>query len=49
MLVTVRCGDARVLARVTREACDELGLRAGTSVWALVKAASLRGHVFHSR
>lgn len=49
MLVTVRCGDARVLARVTREACDELGLRAGTSVWALVKAVSLRGHVFHSR
>lgn len=48
VLVTVRCGDARVLARVTREACAALRLRAGTSVWALVKAASLRGHVFHA-
>lgn len=45
-LVTVACGDARLLARVTRDACEELRLQPGAGVWALVKAASLRGHVY---
>jgi molybdate transport system ATP-binding protein len=37
---------ATVLARITARASDELGLSAGKQVWALIKAASLRGHVF---
>jgi molybdate transport system ATP-binding protein len=35
-----------LLARITRRASQELGLSAGTQVWALIKAVSLRGHVF---
>jgi ABC-type molybdate transport system ATPase subunit len=34
-----------VLARVTRDALDSLGLHPGSPVWVLVKAVSLRSHV----
>jgi molybdate transport system ATP-binding protein len=46
MLAVVDLGGPRLLARITREAVEELRLRPGLPVWALVKAASLRGHVF---
>lgn len=45
-LVTVDVGGVTVLSRVTREAVEVLGLRAGMSVWVLVKAVSTRGHAF---
>ncbi|EYC51923.1 molybdenum ABC transporter ATP-binding protein [Hylemonella gracilis str. Niagara R] len=41
VLVRLRCGDSLLLARVTRRACDSLGLRAGLPVWAQVKSAAL--------
>jgi molybdate transport system ATP-binding protein len=44
-LVTVDIGGASVLARVTRDALDSLGLHPGSPVWVLVKAVSLRSHV----
>jgi molybdate transport system ATP-binding protein len=37
---------ATLLARITDRASDELVLQPGKPVWALVKAVSLRGHVF---
>jgi molybdate transport system ATP-binding protein len=37
---------ATLLARITARASEELGLSANKEVWALIKAASLRGHVF---
>jgi len=37
---------ATLLARITSRASDELALKSGKQVWALIKAASLRGHVF---
>jgi molybdate transport system ATP-binding protein len=37
---------ATLLARITARASDELKLSADKQVWALIKAASLRGHVF---
>jgi molybdate transport system ATP-binding protein len=46
MLAVIGLGGPRVLARITRAAVDELRLRPGLTVWALVKAASLRGHAF---
>ncbi len=46
VLVTVDVGGANVLSRVTRGAVAALGLRAGISVWVLVKAVSTRGHAF---
>jgi molybdate transport system ATP-binding protein len=41
-LVELAIGDRRLLARITRSATAELELSPGQSVWALVKAASLR-------
>jgi len=35
-----------LLARITARAAQELELAAGKQVWALIKAVSLRGHVF---
>jgi molybdate transport system ATP-binding protein len=35
-----------LLARITARASQELGLAEGKQVWALIKAVSLRGHVF---
>lgn len=44
-LVSVDIGGASVLARVTRDALESLGLHTGSPVWVLVKAVSLRSHV----
>jgi molybdate transport system ATP-binding protein len=46
VLASVAVDGARLLARITRAAVRDLELAAGTPVWALVKAASLRGHAF---
>ena len=47
VLVKVDIGSgAAVLARVTRRAMQDLGLRPGLGVWVLVKAVSARGHAF---
>jgi molybdate transport system ATP-binding protein len=46
VLVAVDVGGVVVLARVTSEAVEALGLRTGLHVWALVKAVSTRGHAF---
>ena len=45
-LVEVDVGGARVVARVTRLAVNELALEEGLALWVLVKAVTLRGHVF---
>jgi ABC-type molybdate transport system ATPase subunit len=37
-----------IMARVTRSAVQDLQLKAGTQLWVLVKAITLRGHVFAS-
>jgi molybdate transport system ATP-binding protein len=39
---------ATLLARVTSRAAQELKLSPGMQVWALIKAVSLRGHVFNA-
>ena len=48
-LLEVDIGGATVLVRVTNAACAELRLKVGAPVWVLVKAASLRGHVYPGR
>ena len=40
-LVQLACGDALVLARITRRSVHALGLRVGQSVWAQIKAIAL--------
>jgi molybdate transport system ATP-binding protein len=40
-MVQLACGDALLLARITRRAVDALGLRAGQPVWAQIKAMAL--------
>ena len=42
-MVRLRCGEAHVLARVTRRAVHELGLATGQRVWAQVKSVALAG------
>ncbi len=49
VLVTVDMGDERLLSRVTREAVNDLKLRPGLPIWALIKAASLRNQSFNQR
>jgi len=39
---------ATLLARITARAADELALTADKQVWALIKAVSLRGHIFNA-
>lgn len=39
---------ATLLARITARASQELGLAADKKVWALIKAVSLRGHLFNA-
>lgn len=39
-------GASTLLARITARAAQELALESGKLVWALIKAVSLRGHVF---
>jgi molybdate transport system ATP-binding protein len=47
VLIKVDIGaGAAVLSRVTRNATRALGLRAGMTVWVLVKAVSARGHTY---
>ncbi|MGB6485618.1 MAG: molybdenum ABC transporter ATP-binding protein [Steroidobacteraceae bacterium] len=47
VLVKVDIGSGvAVLSRVTRHAVEDLGLRPGMNVWALVKAVSARGHAY---
>jgi molybdate transport system ATP-binding protein len=41
-------GGTTLLARITGRASAELGLDPGKRVWALIKAVSLRGHVFNA-
>ncbi len=41
IVATIAVGNARLLARITRSAVDDLALTTGRQVWALVKAASL--------
>lgn len=48
ILVTVDVGGPQLIARVTMPAAQELELRVGLSLWVLVKAVTLRGHVYHS-
>jgi molybdopterin-binding protein len=38
---------ATLLARITQRAAQELALQPDQQVWALIKAVSLRGHVFN--
>jgi molybdate transport system ATP-binding protein len=45
-LVEVDIGGQVVLSRLTRAAVVALALREGSTVWALVKAVSIRGHAF---
>jgi molybdate transport system ATP-binding protein len=40
--------SATLLARITVRASDELALTTDKQVWALIKAVSLRGHVFNA-
>jgi molybdate transport system ATP-binding protein len=47
-LVEVDIGGPRVLAQVTASAAAELHLETGRNVWVLVKAVSLRGHVYRA-
>jgi len=47
VLVELDIGAATpLLARITSRAAQELALTEGAQVWALIKAVSLRGHVF---
>lgn len=48
-LVNVDVGGVELIARVTRAAAEELQLREQLSLWVLVKAVTLRGHVFHTQ
>lgn len=45
-LVYVDVGGAVLLARITLSATREMKLQIGTPLWVLVKAVTLRGHVF---
>lgn len=45
-LIAIDIGGACIMARVTKSATRELSLRPGLTVWALVKAVSLRSHSF---
>jgi molybdate transport system ATP-binding protein len=41
MLLTLRLGDQRLLARITRYSFDQLGIHAGQKLWAQIKSVSL--------
>jgi molybdate transport system ATP-binding protein len=49
VLAMLEMGSVTVMARITRAAVRELKLAPGMRVWALVKAASLRGHAYAHR
>ncbi len=46
-LVAVDVGGVELIARITTPAAVELNLQAGMPLWVLIKAVTLRGHVFH--
>ena len=48
ILAQVDVGGAMLIVRITRAAAQDLQLRVGMSLWVLVKAVTLRGHVYHS-
>jgi len=41
MLLTLRIGEQRLLARITRYSFDQLGIHAGQALWAQIKSVSL--------
>ena len=41
MLLTLRIGEQRLLARITRYSFDQLGIHAGQTLWAQIKSGSL--------
>ena len=41
LLLTLRIGDQRLLARITRYSFDQLGIHAGQAIWAQIKSVSL--------
>ncbi len=45
-MVFTQTGGATLMVRVTDDARNALGLVVGQRVWVLIKAVSLRGHVF---
>ena len=45
-LIAIDVGGTTIMARVTKAATRELSLQPGITVWALIKAVSLRGHSF---
>jgi molybdate transport system ATP-binding protein len=45
-LVAIDVGRTLIMARITKAATRELALEPGRTVWALVKAVSLRSHSF---
>lgn len=47
-LVTVDVGGIQLLARITRSAARELRLQPGMPLWVLIKAVTLRGHVYRA-
>lgn len=49
-LVTIDVGGVNLVARITNQATAELQLRRDLAIWVLVKAITLRGHVYqHSQ
>jgi len=47
-LVQVDVGGMTIMAHVTSSAAREMALEVGTQLWVLIKAITLRGHVFKS-
>jgi len=41
VLVRLRCGQAELLSRITRRACEQLGLEPGRPAWAMIKAVAV--------
>jgi molybdate transport system ATP-binding protein len=48
-LVELDAGGVTLLSRITTRAAEQLHLQPGLRVWVLVKAMTLRGHIFASR
>ncbi|HVY22341.1 MAG TPA: molybdenum ABC transporter ATP-binding protein [Steroidobacteraceae bacterium] len=46
VLLHIDIGGVQIMARITTAACEELHVQTGMNVWVLVKAVTLRGHVF---
>jgi molybdate transport system ATP-binding protein len=47
VLVTLSCSGSRLFARITLRSCDQMALRLGQEVFAVVKAVSLEGGGSH--